>query len=85
VESAKPVVEQLYERLEGELSERNMLAVASAIQAALIAGYKQGAAMAVFAAETEARQNGIELTLHLDLEVKDDDYDPWIEKYGDIE
>jgi hypothetical protein len=78
-EAMLPVLRKFEDRLEGDLSEKDLLAAYSAIAGALAVGMRQGIADAVFQIETEARERGNNLTVHCHINIAD--YDPWAEAY----
>ena len=79
MEAMLPVVRKFEDRLEGDLSENDLLAAYSAVAGALAVGLRQGIADAVFQIETEAREQGNNLTVHCHVNIPD--YDPWAEAY----
>lgn len=82
VPPVKAVVEKFNERATDDLTQRDELAVQSAIIDALVAGYRQGFDACTFAVEAGATREGKDLTLHSELHMTEA-YDPWAEKYGE--
>lgn len=74
-EALRPILAQLGERLEEDLTASDDLAVKTAITKAAIAGARQGIAALAF----EANQQGVDLIPHVH-EVED--VDLWAERYG---
>jgi hypothetical protein len=70
------IVRELSERLDAELSEKDVVAVSSAITRALLAGAQRGIAEAT--AQVIEQLPGAEIKLHADVL----QHDEWAERYG---
>lgn len=69
-----PIVDEVTARLEAELSERDMLAVETAVRKAAAEGVR----LAALEVAAQAQQDGGMLTVDLDVEPAD----AWAERYG---
>jgi len=73
------VVDRLEGRLQAGRTAADDRAGKTAVVQALITGYRQGVAAAIFAIETQPPQPGVDVTLNLNLDIED--RDPWAERY----
>ena len=70
VAAVKPIVHEMMDRLDADLSEPDLIAVATAVQKAMIAGARHGVAVLA------GQEGGPTVTW------TGDDYDEWTERFG---
>jgi hypothetical protein len=81
IDNVEPIVDELLERLEVELTEKDRVAVGTAISKAIIKGTELGAAATV---GHVIEQHGIEVPIDASVEETLEVADVWAEKYGRI-
>jgi hypothetical protein len=75
LEAMDPVLAELWERVEDELADADLLAIQTALYKTLRAGFRQGAIAVRFAAELQG--------LRIDVAGELEDLDPWAERHGE--
>jgi hypothetical protein len=88
IERLKVIIDELDERLEEELSEKDLTAVRTALVNAITAGFHEGVACVttnshVVDADGNVVGGGLVMGVQEHLHVSNADHDEWAELYGD--
>jgi hypothetical protein len=77
------LMDELIERMETELPERDVVAVAAALTKGLIRGFKLGTAFVEDDFRQRAEQAGVKLNFIIEVEdAEPEEVDLWAERYG---
>jgi len=76
MDSVQPIVREVHERLDAELSEKDLIAVSTAIAKSVVEGARAGVAEAA----AQVQEALPDAHIHLQQEISE--YDEWAERYG---